>query len=280
MLVGDLVARLLTKKASGELPHAKALAWDEARWKRHLASYFSLMKTRSVNEDRLSAYIATRKAEGAAAGTINRELSLLRRAFKIHRDIPCPHFPKLTEDNVRRGFLEDEKFKKLAAETEKEGLWLRALLEIGATYGLRKGEMLSLRVGQVDTERGRVRLEAEQTKNSKGRAFTLTEKAKALVFELIAGKQPDDFLFTRPDGSPVKDFRKAWRTVCERAGVPGLMVHDLRRTAVRSMVRAGISDNVAMRISGHKTRAVFDRYDITDETDLDLAAKLLEKRGQ
>jgi integrase len=275
-----MVKKLLAKKENGELAHAKSLEWDKQRWAKHLEPFFGHVKARSVTEDKISQYIAARKGEEkpAAPATINRELALLSRAFKIHHHIPCPKFPRLTENNVRQGFLSDEQYAKLSTECAKEGLWLRALLEIGANYGLRKGEMLGLRVGQVDKATGRIRLEGSQTKNGNGRAFTLTSDARHLVFALIEGKQANDYVFTRADGTPVGDFRKLWANVCKRAGVPDLLLHDLRRTAVRNMVRSGISDNVAMAISGHKTRSVFDRYDIVSESDLDAAAAKIEQR--
>jgi integrase len=273
--VGEMMKRLLEKKANNG---AKSIDWDKARWSKHLEPVFGHIKARSVTEDKLQAYMTARRAEAAAPATINRELALLRRAFKIHHTIPCPKFELIKENNVRQGFLSDEQYAKLSTECAKEGLWLRALLEIGANYGLRKGEMLDLHVSQVDKATGRVRLEGSQTKNGTPRAFTLTSAARHLVFALIEGKQPNDYVFTRADGHAVKDFRKVWSNVCERAGVPDLLLHDLRRTAVRNMVRAGISDDIAMDISGHKTRSVFSRYNITSEADLDAAAALLEKR--
>ncbi len=79
------------------------------------------------------------------------------------------------------------------------------------------------------------------------------------------------------DGKRIKNFYAAWRTVCKKAGVPGRIPHDFRRTAVRNLVRAGVPERVAMQMTGHKTRSVFERYNIVSEGDLEAAAKRLDE---
>ena len=74
------------------------------------------------------------------------------------------------------------------------------------------------------------------------------------------------FVFHR-DGEHIQSFRKAWDTACEKAGYPGKLVHDLRRTGVRNLIRAGVPQSVAMKISGHKDVRIFARYNIVDTND-------------
>jgi integrase len=84
------------------------------------------------------------------------------------------------------------------------------------------------------------------------------------------------FVFCRRRGQAIRTFWKRWRTACKGAGCPGRIPHDFRRTAVRNLNRAGVTETVAMKITGHKTRSVFDRYDITSEEDLAEASRKLQ----
>jgi integrase len=187
-----------------------------------------------------------------------------------------PKFPaKLDEPNPRSGFLTDEQYEKLLKHCKYQ--WLRALMAVADTFGFRKGELLGLRVRQVDVKARTIHLLPGETKNDKGRTVVMTDEVYRSLSECVKGKGPDDAVFTWANGSPVLDFKATWRKMCQSAGVT-ILLHDFRRTAVRNMVRAGVSENVSMKISGHRTRSVFDRYDISNETDLADAAKKLESR--
>jgi integrase len=176
-------------------------------------------------------------------------------------------------------------------------LWLRTLIAVGYTFGFRKGELLNLRVRQVDLLDRWIDLETGTTKSGEPRKAHMTSEVFELIRECARGKGPNEYVFTRDDGSRVVDPRDDWYTLCVRSGlgqlVPakrkngkdykryvGLNLHDFRRSAIRNMTRRGVSNKTAMRISGHKTFSVFQRYNIVDEADLIHASELIENGRQ
>jgi integrase len=176
-----------------------------------------------------------------------------------------PYIAMLKENNIRTGFLEGKQHDSLVTETGKIGLWLRAMFEVGYTYGWRHEELLDLRLRQVDISAGTIRLEPGTTKNDQGREVSMTLPVKALLSQRVHGKTADDYVFTREDGEPVRDFRGSWAKVCEESRVPDLLFHDLRRAAARNLRRAGVAEGVIMKIGGWKTRSVFERYNIVSQ---------------
>ncbi len=260
----------------------KSWADVEARWTLHLEPVFGNFRAINVRTRDLKQYQSDRKQQGASNCSINRELAALKTMFRIgledEKIVRMPKFPKkLDEDaSIRKGFVEDAQYGKLATACANHSLWLRAMFEVGYRFGWRLGELLDLRVHQVDLAEGMIRL--EDTKNGEAREARMPELMTMLIQQCITGKQPDGFVFTRSNGKPVKDFRETWAKVTAEAGVPALLFHDLRRTAVRNMVRDGTPEVVAMEISGHKTRAVFDRYNITAARDKKLAAQRMDER--
>jgi integrase len=261
----------------------KSLDLSEKRWLKHLKPFFGKMRAVDVTTDAINRYVEKRLAQGAENGTINRELALLRRAFnlayhstprKVHQ---VPNFPRLKENPPRKGFVDDAQYRLLVQHCGE--LWLRALLATAYAFGFRKAELLNLRVRQVNLPDGAIVLDPGTTKNDDGRTVKMTGEVQTLLQECVHSKGPDDFVFTRADGQPVRDLRDRWDKLITVAGLKGLLLHDLRRSAVRNMVRSGVPERVAMAISGHKTRAVFDRYNIVSDADLAEAARKIE-RGQ
>jgi integrase len=299
-LVEDLMAEYREKQQ-------KSIKSVEQRWRLHLSPFFTKRRAGDITTDMIRRYIKQRTEQSAEPATINRELAVLKRAFNLAMESTppkarmVPHIPMFEEKNVRTGFLRDEEHSKLASECSKKGLWLRAMLSVGYNYGWRAGEILPMRVGQIDLADRTIRLEVGMTKNGHGRTVKMTHEVYTLLHACMTGKGPDDHLFTRQDGSPVLDFRGAWQGVCVRCGLGkfvcrncgqvvrkskckcgsrkrkyvGLLFHDLRRTGVRNLRRLGVAESVAMKISGHKTASIFRRYDIIEQADLaDAAARL------
>ncbi len=241
-----------------------------------LLDAFGLDRAVDVTEPRIERYKATRLAEGKAPATVNRELSALRRAFRLavkqKRLTSAPAVECLTEHNVRTGFFERGEFEAVVTHLSEH---LRDFARFGYLSGWRKGEIASLTWADVDREGRVIRLRPEASKTDEGRTLTLEGELWEIVERRWSARQvptPEGarlipWVFHRA-GRPIRDIRGAWASACQAAGLEGKLFHDLRRTAVRNMVRAGVPQSVAMKISGHKTRSIFDRYDITDEADI------------
>jgi integrase len=250
----------------------KSLEDAEARWKLHIKPFFGDIRAIDVSSGLIARYVDKRKEQKAKNATINRELAALKRMYhlglratppKVNR---IPGFPRLAEDNVRKGFLDDKQYEKLSASCFQT--WLLAIVEVGRTYGWRVGELLNMRVKQIDLLSRTIRLEPGTTKNHDGREVTMTRRVHKLLKLCVFGKTAESFVFTRSNGQPVRDFRGTWAKACKEAGVPGLLFHDLRRTAARNLRRAGVAEGVIMKIGGWRTRSVFERYAIVSQADI------------
>ncbi|MFA4947947.1 MAG: site-specific integrase, partial [Candidatus Krumholzibacteriia bacterium] len=217
----------------------------------------------------------SRLEEGASNASVNRELAALKRAFnlgaqagRVSRD-NMPHLPMLEEDNTRTGFFEHEQFLALRDALPE---YLRGFVTFGYKTGCRFGEIRGLKWAAVNRKEAIVRLEGAETKNKEARWIPLDRELQAVVTKQASNRRLGcDYVF-HLSGRPVGDIRTAWKAACKAAGCEGMLFHDLRRSAVRNMVRSGIPEQVAMRISGHKTRSVFQRYNIIDDDDLKKAA--------
>lgn len=145
----------------------------------------------------------------------------------------------------------------------------------GYYTGMRHGEIVKIRWENVDLRAGEIRLDPGTTKNDEPRTVPLIgELPEMLKIERV--KNPHAVFIFALNGQRIQTFYKAWKAACKRAGLEGLLFNDLRRAGVRNLVRAGVPERVAMAISGHKTRAVFDRYNIVSGRDLRDAVGKLE----
>jgi integrase len=186
-----------------------------------------------------------------------------------------PHFPKCVENAPRTGFLEQCDYEKLKEQAHE--LWLRGLLAAYYSFGFRRAELLNLRVHQINLHDRTINLPSGGTKNGKPRTVVMTLEVRGLVTALIEGKPPEAYVFTRPDGKQVKDFRETWKQMFAAAGVAPRKLHDMRRSAVRNAIRRGIDRDLVKKLSGHLTDDVFSRYNIIAVDDLRDAAKKIEE---
>jgi len=220
---------------------------------------------------------------GVAHATVNRELAALKRMLTLGaRQNPpkvdrVPYIPRLKENNVRKGFFEHKDFLALRIALPA---YLRGLATFGYKYGCRSSEIRDLTWDRVDLERGIVRFEVGETKNDDARTLVLDSELKEIFQKQRAmrerTKMPVPYVFPNAEGTgKIVNYYNAWRKACKASGIGDRLFHDLRRTAIRNMIRSGTPEVVAMKISGHRTRAVFDRYNIVNEDDIRQASDRL-----
>jgi integrase len=220
-------------------------------------------------------------SKGASNATINRELAALKRMLNLGaQQTPpkvdkVPYIPMLKENNIRKGFFEHAEFLALRDALPS---YLKGFATFAYKVGWRVSEITGLTWKHVDLKNGIVRLETGETKNDESRTVYLdVELRNVFINQWQARKQSNKiskYVFPTENGiGRIKDFRGSWKKACKDAGIGKRHFHDFRRTAVRNMVRSGVPERVAMMISGHKTRSVFDRYNIVNDTDLKLAAQ-------
>ena len=269
---------------------------------KYLKEFFGGMKATEVTTDKAKTYIEKRMGDEMSNASINRELAALKRMF--HLGAQCtpprvnliPYIPMLKESNVRKGFFENGEYLALRDALPED---LKPIITFAYHSGWRKAEILGLTWDKVDLKEGAVRLDPGETKNEEGRTLYMNDELLDEMRKLQGNRHLGcPYVFHR-DGKPIGGFRKAWISACIKIGlceifkgsegravvvkdkkgnekvvkVPTRIFHDFRRTAIRDMVRSGVSERVAMSISGHKTRNVFDRYNIVNDQDLKEAAK-------
>jgi integrase len=251
----------------------------------HLDRFFGGRRVISIDSDLLRAYIDYRRKGGAADETIRRGLNNLRAMMNLARkegkirndDVPFFPMAALKPGKIRKGFLEPAAFAKLLVHLPEN---LRPLVSFLYFTGCRKGAALKITWDMVEKDCSAINMPGEITKSGDPLVLPLTGWGLKDVAALLR-KQ------FRTDGRvfDTRNLRVEWNKACVAAGLgtmagrlrTGLTIHDMRRSAVRNLTRAGVSRSVAMEISGHKTEHIFERYNITDSSDV---AAALEKVGK
>lgn len=278
-------------RADYQIKQRRSLYDTEKRIDLHISPRLGHLKTTLI-PGLIRGYILSRRNEhGAKNATINRELAIIKRAFVLgKRDgmvSDVPYIEMLSEDEPRRGFFTPTQFNY--AVTNSSAL-LGDILTVAYTTGWRIESILRLQWRGVDLARMVIHLDASETKNRKATTFPL-EPFPSLysVFERrLTYRQEIErrkelripYVFHR-DGVPVRSIRKEWEKVrkgegkIKEATLYGLMIHDLRRTAVRNLKSQGWSDTEVMAMVGLKTISMFLRYNITTEEDILNKAKAI-----
>jgi len=245
--------------------------------------YFRGYRAVNIDPVRVTGYIAHRQAEGMANRTIAIELAVLKRMLRLaqrnNKLLRVPHFDMPREAPPRSGFFERDAFWSVHRHLPDA---IKPVAEFAYITGWRKQEILDLLWANVDFPGGLVRLNPGETKTGEGRSFPLTTELRAL---LVAQRELTDRLQQEQEriipwtfhrnGKQIKRINRAWITAALKAGHPGRIFHDLRRTAVRNMVRASVPERVVMMLSGHKTRSIMERYNIVSEGDIREAGRKL-----
>ncbi len=241
-------------------------------------AFFGADRAVAVTSDRVRRFVERRQKEGRANATINRGLEVLARAYRLaveEKRIAAHFVPRialLPERNARQGFFERDELEALLPHLPAP---LDAMTRFAAICGWRLSEVLGLTWESVDHDAHEIRL--RDSKNGEGRVLPLEGEDWSLVEELWtareystpAGPGLSEYVFHR-GGRPIptSTFEHQWSVARKAANLPGKLFHDLRRTAARDMVRGGAPESFAMKITGHKTRSMFERYNIVSTDDM------------
>lgn len=281
-LLDDLIKHL-------ELKSAKSIDSVKSHLK-PVRAFFVGDRAHHVTADRVEDFIRQQQEATDDDGNpdpysnaaINRQTGALRQAFRLaarKRKISrVPYIPQLLEDNARQGFIEPAAFEALASKLPEP---VNDIARFAYLSGWRKEQVLSLRWDQVDRTGKTVRpLGQSRNKRTPGLPLVgglwgvIERRWTARRFKVLDEKgeptsvtKMSEYVFHSGQGARIVDFKRSWATAAKAAGLQHVLFHDLRRSAVRNMIRAGVPQSVAMRISGHKTTAMFNRYDITSDAD-------------
>lgn len=281
MRVRDLVELARRDLEANQRPYAAVFPSQTRRLLERLGD----VGAAELGFEHLERYKLERIKEGAARESVNKELSALSKGFRLAvvgrylAALAVPSIRRLSPGPPRQGFLELDEFARVAAELVRRVRGrtgasgpeaVRDVCEWAYWSGWRRGECFGLAWDSVSDGWAWCR-----DKNGRRKQAPLSGPLGPVLARRRAVRLPGcPWVFHRA-GRPVRSLKKAWDAACRRAGVAGRVFHDLRRSFVRNAIRAGVDRDTVMALSGHRTHAVFSRYNIQDERDLLDAARRL-----
>lgn len=271
-------------RARGRKSSLTAKKGKEQAAVRRLRAFFGRGDARNITAAPLDRYMNERLDAGSAVSTVRNDLNIVKHAMSlaVKKDLldRRPAFPTLEPKTVRTGFFEQAEFDALVPHLPEHA---RTAVKLMYWTGWRRNEVSSRQWRHVDLAAGVIRLEPGETKNGKGREFPyrlIPELAVAIEWQRTYTDEVQrrtgqvvPWLFHK-EGRRLQGIRGPWKKACKAAGIARIP-HDCRRTAVRNLVRAGVSEKIAMELTGHLTRSVFDRYNITNAADRENAVAKL-----
>lgn len=282
---GSFAALLELVRADFQIKGHLSLRHVASRIDLHLKPILGRIQAGRITVAVIQGYILERKREDANVATINRELAIMKRAFRLGMRAGevsgMPYIEMLPGEKVQTGFFTEDGYRAVMRHANPI---LKDILVCCYYTGWRIDSIVNLEWSNVDLNRGLLALRQEQTKNKKATMFplapfpelhTMLERRKALTRETERRKSVVIPCVFHREGQPVKSIHSAWQWARKKAGLPGRKLHDFRRTAVRNLEDMGFTETEIMSMVGMASRSIFIRYNITDEERILAKAKRL-----
>ncbi len=255
---------------------------------RHLYEAFSGRDLIGMKSHDVRGYIQKRRAEGVAAGTINKEIGLLSAAINYARrewgwELVNPVSGcRLREPEGRVRWISRAESDALirAAEKEPRSPHLPDFIRLALHTACRRGELLGLEWRRIDLQAGLIYLEAEHTKAGKRRSVPLNAIARAAIMGRLRFRAQfcpaSPWVFASKSGGRIGDIKRSFAGACKKAGIADFRIHDLRHTCAAWLVTAGVPLAEVRDLLGHSTIKMTERYAHLAPENIRAAVAVLE----
>ena len=229
--------------------------------------------------------VSKKKQKPRSIGSVNRELRLLSRVFKLaiaNNEIcenPCQKVGIIKGEQGRTRYLLPDEEKKLMDVLVGDRAHLKDMVVLVINTGLRVSEVFGLRLEHIDFHRDVIYV--KRTKTDEDREVPLNDTSRNLLQRLVsqAKEKRQDYLFTNPlTKGPYTSIKTAWKTACRLAGIADLRFHDLRHTFGTRAADAGVPLPAIRDVMGHKTTTMTERYAHATDEGRRRAVEAIEKR--